>query len=63
MKSYVFAKMNRNPNEFRYKIDMPIYDVPAEESQIASSNDILFIPYEMARQLMDRSEEDDLVLV
>ena len=45
MKSYVFAKMNRNPNEFRYKIDMPIYDVPAEESQIASSNDILFIPY------------------
>ena len=28
MKSYVFVKMNRNPNEFRYKTDMPILDVP-----------------------------------
>jgi hypothetical protein len=55
MKSYVFVKLNRNPQEFRYKIDMPIYDVPSEESQIASSNDILFIPYGVAKSLMDRS--------
>lgn len=48
-------KMIRNRNEFRYQTDIPVNDVPREESQIASSNDILFIPYETAMKLMERS--------
>lgn len=55
IKSYVFMKMIRNRNEFRYQTDIPVNDVPREESQIASSNDILFIPYETAMKLMERS--------
>lgn len=55
MKSYVFAKMKKNPKEFMYKNDMQIHDVPAEEPPIASQNDILFVPYEILKQLMDRS--------
>ena len=62
-KSYVFMKMIRNRNQFRYQTDIPINDVPREESQIASSNDILFIPYQAAMSLMERSEDGDLVLI
>lgn len=42
---------------------MPIYDVPSEESQIASSNDILFIPYGTAKLLMERCQDGDLILI
>jgi hypothetical protein len=42
---------------------MQINDVPQEESQIASSNDILFVPYMCAKNLMDRSNPGDLLLI
>lgn len=34
---------------------MQVNDVPAEESQIASTNDILFVPFSLAKSLMGRS--------
>ena len=63
MKSYVFAKMNKNSKEFMYKNDMQILDVPVEEPQIASPDDILFVPYEVFKQLVDRSSEEEFELV
>ena len=63
MKSYVFAKMNKNSKEFMYKNDMQILDVPVEEPQIASPDDILFVPYGIFKQLVDRSSEEEFELV
>jgi hypothetical protein len=63
MKSYIFAKMKKNPKEFMYKNDMQILDVPVEEPQIASPDDIIFVTYETLKQLMDRSSEEYFELV
>ena len=46
-----------------YKNDMQILDVPVEEPQIASPDDIIFVPYETLKQLIDRSSEEYFELV